>query len=149
MIKQLGVIFSILLAFIIFINPAFAIEPLDRVDITNPRLVNSFGSQISNQINVNQQIQITADVKNNQDKTQTFVYIVQVKNQNGIIITIGWISGLLNPGQTFSPALSWAPKISGEYTAEIYVWDVSEEGSTKSWQRLDALAEQVSLKITS
>jgi len=149
MIKQLGVIFSILLAFIIFINPAFAIEPLDRVDITNPRLVNSFGSQISNQINVNQQIQITADVKNNQDKTQTFVYIVQVKNQNGVIITIGWISGLLNPGQTFSPALSWAPKISGEYTAEIYVWDVSEEGSTKSWQRLDALAEQVSLKITS
>ena len=149
MIKQLGVIFSILLAFMIFINPAFAIEPLDRVDITNPRLVNSFGSQISNQINVNQQIQITADVKNNQDKTQTFVYIVQVKNQNGVIITIGWISGLLNPGQTFSPALSWAPKISGEYTAEIYVWDVSEEGSTKSWQRLDALAEQVSLKITS
>ncbi|QLH11000.1 hypothetical protein [Nitrosarchaeum sp. AC2] len=149
MIKQLGVIFSILLAFIIFINPAFAIEPLDRVEITNPRLVNSFGSQISNQINVNQQIQITADVKNNQDKTQTFVYIVQVKNQNGVIITIGWISGLLNPGQTFSPALSWAPKISGEYTAEIYVWDVSEEGSTKSWQRLDALAEQVSLKITS
>jgi len=149
MIKQLGVIFSILLVFIIFINPAFAIEPLDRVDITNPRLVNSFGSQISNQINVNQQVQITADVKNNQDKTQTFVYIVQVKNQNGVIITIGWISGLLNPGQTFSPALSWAPKISGEYTAEIYVWDVSEEGSTKSWQRLDALSEQVSLKITS
>lgn len=149
MIKQLVVIFSILLVLIIFINPAFAIEPLDRVDITNPRLVNSFGSQISNQINVNQQVQITADVKNNQDKTQTFVYIVQVKNQNGVIITIGWISGLLGSGQTFSPALSWAPKISGEYTAEIYVWDVSEKGSTKSWQRLDALAEQVSLKITS
>lgn len=149
MIKQLGVTFSILLVLTIFINPAFAIEPLDRVDITNPRLVNSFGSKVSDQINVNQQVQITADVKNNQEKTQKFVYIVQVKNQNGVIITIGWISGLLNPGQTFSPALSWAPKISGEYTAEIYVWDVSEEGSTKSWQRLDALADEVYLKITS
>lgn len=149
MIKQLGVIFSILLTFTIFINPAFAIEPLDRVDITNPRLVNSFGSKISEQINVNQQVQITADVKNNQEKTQKFVFIVQVKNQNGVIITIGWISGLLNPGQTFSPALSWMPKTSGEYTAEIFVWDVSEEGSTKSWQRLDALADQVYLKITS
>lgn len=149
MIKRLGVTFSILLAFTIFINPAFAIEPLDRVDITNPRLVNSFDTKISDQINVNQQVQITADVKNNQDKTQKFVYIVQIKNQNGIIMTIGWISGLLNPGQTFSPALSWTPKTSGEYTAEIYVWDVSEEGSTKSWQRLDALAEQASLKITS
>lgn len=149
MIKPLGITFSILLMFTVFINPAFAIEPLDRVDITNSRLVNSFGAKISEQINVNQQVQITADVKNNQDKAQTFVYIVQVKNQNGVIITIGWISGLLNPGQTFSPALSWAPKTSGEYTAEIYVWDVSEEGSTKSWQRLDALAEQASLKITS
>ena len=149
MIKQLGITFSILLTFTMFVNPAFAIEPLDRVDITNPRLVNSFGSKISEQINVNQQIQITADVKNNQDKTQTFVYIVQVKNENGVIITIGWISGLLNPGHTFSPALSWAPKTSGEYTAEIYVWDVSEEGSTKSWQRLDALSDEVYLKITS
>ncbi len=149
MMKQSGITFSILLVLIIFINPAFAIEPLDRIDIINPRLVNSFGSKISDQINVNQQVQITADVKNNQEKTQKFVYIVQVKNQNGIIMTIGWISGLLNPGQTFSPALSWAPKTSDEYTAEIFVWDVSEEGSTKSWQRLDALAEFVSLKITS
>ncbi|GKS66472.1 hypothetical protein YTPLAS73_00190 [Nitrosarchaeum sp.] len=149
MIKQLKITFSILLVFTIFINPVFAIEPLDRVDITNPRLVNSFGSKISDQINVNQQVQITADIKNNQEKTQKFAYIVQVKNQNGIIMTIGWISGVLNPGQTFSPALSWAPKISDEYTAEIFVWDVSEEGSTKSWQRLDALAEQVSLKIIS
>ena len=149
MIKQLGITFAILLVFTIFTNPAFAIEPLDRIDIKNPRLVNSFGSKISDQINVNQQVQITADIKNNQEKTQQFVYIVQVKNQNGIIITIGWIRGLLNPGQTFSPALSWTPKTSDEYTAEIFVWDVSEEGSSKSWQRLDALSEQVSLKITS
>jgi len=149
MIKQLGITFAILLVFTIFTNPAFAIEPLDRIDIKNPRLVNSFGSKISNQINVNQQVQITADIKNNQEKTQQFVYIVQVKNQNGIIITIGWISGLLNPGQTFSPALSWTPKTSDEYTAEIFVWDVSEEGSNKSWQRLDALSEQAYLKITS
>ena len=140
---------AILLSLTIFINPTFAIEPLDRVDIKNPRLVNSFGSKISDQINVNQQVQITADVKNNQEKTQKFVYIVQVKNENGVIITIGWISGLLNPGQTFSPALSWSPKTSGEYTAEIFVWDVSEEGSNKTWQKLDALSDQVSLKITS
>ena len=77
------------------------------------------------------------------------MYIVQVKNQNGIIISLGWISGSLNPGQIFSPALSWTPKVSDEYTAEIFVWDVSEEGSNKSWQRLDALAEHVTLKITS
>lgn len=146
--KQIS-IFGIILVFTVLINPAFAMTPLDRVDITNPRLVNAFGSKISDQINVNQQVQISADVKNNQEKSQKFVYVVQVKNQNGVIISLGWISGLLNPGQTFSPALSWTPKISDVYTAEIFVWDVSEEGSNKSWQRLDALAEHITLKITS
>ena len=84
-----------------------------------------------------------------QEKSQKFVYVVQVKNQEGVVVSLGWISGSLNPGQTFSPALSWTPKISDAYTAEIFVWDVSEEGSNKSWQRLDALAEHVILKITS
>lgn len=147
--KQIGGIFGIVLVFTVLINPAFAITQLDRVEITNPRLVNAFGTKISNRINVNQQVQISADVKNNQEKIQKFVYIVQVKNQNGVIVSLGWISGSLNPGQTFSPALSWTPKFSDAYTAEIFVWDVSEEGSNKSWQRLDALTEHVVLKITS
>ncbi len=147
--RQVSVIFGIMLVFTVLINPAFAIIQLDRVDITNPRLVNAFGSKISEHVNVNQQVQISADVKNNQEKSQKFVYVVQVKNQDGIVISLGWISGSLNPGQTFSPALSWTPKISDAYTAEIFVWDVSEEGSNKSWQRLDALAEHVILKITS
>lgn len=149
MMKQVSVIFGIMLVFTVLINPAFAMTQLDRIDIINPRLVNTFGSKISDQINVNQQVQISADVKNNQEKSQKFVYIVQVKNQNGIIVSLGWISGSLNPGQTFSPALSWTPKISDVYTAEIFVWDVSEAGSNKSWQRLDALAEHITLKITS
>lgn len=147
--RQVSVIFGIMLVFTVLINPVFAIIQLDRVDITNPRLVNAFGSKISEHVNVNQQVQISADVKNNQEKSQKFVYVVQVKNQDGIVISLGWISGSLNPGQTFSPALSWTPKISDAYTAEIFVWDVSEEGSNKSWQRLDALAEHVILKITS
>lgn len=149
MIVKIGCFVGILLVFISFVNPIFAITQLDRVDVTNPRLVNAFGSKISDQVNVNQQVQISADVKNNQEKIQKFVYIVQIKNQNDVIVSLTWISGSLNPGQTFSPALSWTPKGSDIYTAEIFVWDVSEEGSNKAWQRLDALAEKVTLKITS
>src|SRR3989338_3459448 len=149
MMRQIRGIFGMILIFTVLINPAFAMTQLDRVDITNPRLVNAFGSKISYQINVNQQVQISAYVKNNQEKSQKFVYVVQVKNQNGVIVSLGWISGSLNPGQTFSPALSWTPKVSNVYTAEIFVWDVSEPGSNKSWQNLDALAEHVILKITS
>ncbi|MFB5605493.1 MAG: hypothetical protein ACE5Q5_07180 [Nitrosarchaeum sp.] len=149
MIKQISPIFAIMLFFIILSSPVFAATPLDRVEITNPRLVNAFGTKISDQVNVNQHVQISADVKNNQEKSQKFVYIVQVKNQDGIVISLGWISGSLEPGQVFSPSLSWTPLTSDEYTAEIFVWDISEEGTNKTWQKLDALAKHVTLKITS
>ena len=147
--KQISVIFGIMLAFTVLINPVFAITPLDRVDVTNPRLVNAFGSKISDQINVNQQVQISADVKNNQEKSQEFTCIVQVKNHNGVIVSFGWISGSLSPGQKISPALSWIPKVSDVYTAEIFVWDIPKDKDKILWERSDALAEQVILKITS
>ena len=147
--KEICIIFGVLLVFTVLINPAFAIPPLDRLDITNPRLVNAFGSKILDQVNINQQVQISADIKNNQEKSQKFVYIVQVKNQDGIIISLGWIGGLLNPGQTFSPALSWTPKVSDVYTAEIFVWDVPKEKDKTVWEKSEALAEHVILNITS
>lgn len=148
MMKQVGIIFGIMLVFTVLINPVFAITPLDRVDITNPRLENSGGFKISDQVNVNQQVQISADIKNNQNKSQDYYYLVQVKNQNGVIVSLGWISGSLNPGQTFSPALSWTPKASNEYTAEIFVWGITVDSKTKTWE-VDPLTEHVILKIIS
>ena len=150
---QISAIFGVILVFTILINPAFAITQLDRVDITNPRLVNAFGSKISEQVNVNQQVQISADIKNNQEKSQEFSYIVQIKNQNNIVISVTWVIGSLNPGQTFNPALSWIPRTSGEYTAEIFVWDVetiiNNDGKIAKIVKNDALAEYAILRIIS
>jgi hypothetical protein len=148
MIMQVSSIFMILLVFTVLINPAYALTQLDRIDITNPRLENAFGSKISNQVNVNQQVQISADIKNNQEKSQNFYYLVQVKNQNDVVVSFQWIKGILDPGQTFNPAVSWTPKISDEYTVEIFVWDVTVNASTKSWQA-DALAKNILFKLTS
>ena len=139
--RQILGVFTIMLICTISITQAFALTNLERVDITNPRLQNSSGAKISDQVNVNQQVQISADIKNNQEITQKFVYIVQVKDQYGVVVSLSWISGSLNPGQTFSPSLSWMPKISGVYTAEIFVWE--------SFVQPDALTEFVNIKITS
>ena len=48
---------------------------------------------------------------------------VITEDENGIVVKLGWISGSLTKFQSFSPSLSWTPKDSGVYTAEIYVWD--------------------------
>ena len=141
MIRQSLGILAIVLICAVSVNQAFAGTQLERVDITNPRLQNSSGAEISDQVNVNQQVQISADVKNKQEKAQKFVYIVQVKDQYGAVVSLSWIGGSLNPGQTFSPSLSWTPKVSGVYSAEIFVWE--------SFVQPDALTEFVTMKITS
>jgi len=55
-------------------------------------LVNVFRIPLGNNVNVSQQIQISADIINNQEKYQTFIYLVQIKNEENFVVSIGWIS---------------------------------------------------------
>ncbi len=68
----------ILLGFSISLTSAFALPELQRTTISDPRLENAFGSPVGNNLNVDQQIQISSDITNNQEKSQNFVYIVQI-----------------------------------------------------------------------
>jgi len=114
---------GILLILSINLTPAFALTELQRATINDPRLENAFRVPIENNVNVDQQFQISADVTNNQEKSQKFFYLVQIKDKTDVVVSVGWISGELNPHQKFSPSLSWIPEKSGVFTAEIYVWE--------------------------
>ena len=72
--------------------------------------------------NVNKQVQITSDVTNNQDRTQPFAYLVQIQNQDGVVVSLSWLSGSLDAGQSLNPSQSWTPVLPGTYTAQIFVW---------------------------
>ena len=104
-------------------DSAFGIEPLERAVINDERLVNLSGATLGEHIIVNQQIQITAKITNTQEENQSFVYIVQIKDENDIVVKLAWISGSMTEYQNLSPSLSWTPKESGVYIAEIFVWD--------------------------
>jgi hypothetical protein len=135
--KDIGLI--VVFAIIVSITPAFALTELERTSIMDPRLENAFGAPIVDNVNVNQQIQISADITNHQTKSQNFVYLVQIKNNSDIVVSLGWISGQLTPDQQLSPSLSWTPDISGEYIAEIFVWE--------GLKNHNALSEYVKLQI--
>lgn len=120
--KGMGLLAIMLIATAGF-TPAFALTELERASIVDPKLVNAFGAPIGNLINVDQQIQISADIINNQEKSQKFAYLVQIKNVDGYVVFFGWFLGELNPHQKFNPSLSWTPKESGEFTSEIFVWE--------------------------
>lgn len=120
-------------------SSVFALGSLDRVIISDERLVNAFGEKLSGSININQQVQIATDITNGQTDDQPFVYILQIKNSDGHIISVSTIAGELQQAQSFSAALSWNPDQSGIYVAEIYVWE--------SLVNADALAKSKTLQI--
>ncbi len=118
----------------------YGIDPLDRVPASSPRLENIAGNQVTQNVIVNQLVQVTADITNNQDISQDFVYIVQIKDEFGIIRYLAWISGSLEPGQSFSAARSWTPHTAGKFVAEIFVWE--------SFSNPEPLSNLISLNIT-
>lgn len=135
-----GVGLLAILVIIVSVTPAFALTELERTSIMNPRLENTFGLTVLDNINVNQQIQISADITNHQTKSQNFVYLVQIKDDADIVVSLGWISGQLTPNQELSPSLSWTPNNSGKYTAEIFTWEGLKNHS--------ALSEYIKLSIS-
>ncbi|MCH7968670.1 MAG: hypothetical protein IH841_05430 [Thaumarchaeota archaeon] len=128
------------LIWVSIIPTSHAIDPLDRVPISSPRLEDFFQNPVSKNININQQVQIAAHITNNQEIDQKFVYIVQIKDRENVVIHLVWISGELNPHQTLSTAVSWRPELSGSFVAEIFVWE--------SLINQDALSESISFDIT-
>jgi len=98
------------------------VPPLERAPAANARVVDAFGNSLAS-VSVDQQVQITADLANGQDREQSFAYLVQVQDGNGVTIALAWISGTLAAGQSFSPALSWTPDAPGTYTATVFVWE--------------------------
>ena len=98
------------------------VPPLERAPAANLRTVDAFGNTLDS-VSVDQQVQISADLANGQDREQTFAYLVQIQDGNGVTVSLAWITGSLSSGQSFSPALSWIPTQAGTYTATAFVWE--------------------------
>ena len=122
-------VFAILLVPII--HDAFAIQG----DVSSATTKNGIW-----QTKVNKQVQITSDVTNGQDRTQPFAYLVQIQNQNGVVVSLSWLTGSLDAGQSLNPSQSWTPVLPGTYTAQIFVWT--------GINNPDALSPPLSMMIT-
>ncbi len=110
-------LFGMILICLLLYTTAFAVS--DGSIIESVQLV----SQNEDNVIVDKQVMVAADLSNGQDRSQNFAYIVQIRDQNNLVISLSWLTGSLTPGQTFSPALSWTPTVSGMYTIEIFVWE--------------------------
>jgi len=98
------------------------VPALERVPAANLRAVDAFSNSIDT-IKVDQQVQVTSDIANNQVKVQKFAYLVQIQDKNGVTVSLAWLTGELQPEQTFSPAISWIAPALGDYDATVFVWE--------------------------
>ena len=112
--------------------------PLERAPAANARVVDAFGNSLD-EVSVDQQVQIEADLVNGTGGDQSFAYLVQVQDGNGVTVSLAWITGSLAAGQSFSPALSWIPSDAGSYEATVFVWESVDNPS--------ALSDTVSVSI--
>ena len=130
-----GTIMSLTIAFLVMFVLALFIQFSDAsigqysVNLTND----------AKEVTVDKQVQIAADLTNNQDRDQPFAYLVQIQNEDGVTVSLSWITGSLAPGQSMAPSQSWTPTIPGIYNAQIFVW--------KSIDDPDALSMPLSLEI--
>lgn len=95
-------------------------QPQEKMILSDARLVDFYGNPEPSSISVNQMVLLTANVTNLQSQPQPFKFYVEVKDSSGHLDTT-WMTGTLNQGKTVSPALSWTPQTSGQYTAWILI----------------------------
>lgn len=108
----------------IFANSLFGnyVSNMERAPAADPMLVNTFGENVS-QIRTGEQLLIQSEVTNAQNRKQAFAYIVQVKDSEGLPVSLSWITAELPPSESLKAAQSWLPSIPGNYSVEVFVWE--------------------------
>ena len=71
---------------------------------------------------VNEKMEIKMDFANDSNDSQPFAFIVQIKDENNLVISMSNITGILGAGQTLDQVLSYIPTESGTYTIEKFLW---------------------------
>lgn len=97
------------------------IPPIQRISVEDVFLADSFDIPI--EPTINEQIQIVGMISNNQNYDQIFVYIIQVRDQDGTVVSLSWIQGELTSNQSLELSQSWTPTGATNYVIETFVWN--------------------------
>ncbi|WP_255464646.1 thermonuclease family protein [Nitrosopumilus sp. b2] len=96
--------------------------PLERAPASDPKILDVSGNLIDSTA-VGEQIQITSDITNEQNREQKFAYIVMIHDDTETVVYLAWIDGTLNSESSFSLSASWIPQNAGNYVATMFVWE--------------------------
>lgn len=96
--------------------------PLEKVLIKNHKIVDEQNKLVKS-FHVKQKVLIIADLFNQQQKSQPFVFLAQIQDESGVTIQNPSITGSLSNRQQMSLKLPWSPQYPGNYLINSYVWE--------------------------
>jgi hypothetical protein len=97
------------------------VPPLERAVASEIELVDQTGSALTD-VTAGSQVLIQSEIVNSQTKKQPFAYIVQIKDENDVTVSLSWVTGELPEKDSLRAAQSWIPDAPGDYTIEVFVW---------------------------
>lgn len=93
----------------------------EKVTIVQASITDQLNSQLYD-VSAEQSVMIQSIIKNNQKSEQTFAYIVQIKDSDGIVVKLEAVEGMLPAYKSFTVGVSWTPDQSDNYQIEVFVW---------------------------
>ncbi|MGI0010843.1 MAG: hypothetical protein ACREAE_05540 [Nitrosopumilaceae archaeon] len=99
-----------------------AISMLNSITQDNLRIIDN-GGNILNSSATENQIFVQSHLINKIDKPVQFAYIVQIRDEDGTVVNLSWMTGMMVPNQFMEASQSWIPHEKGKYAIETFVWD--------------------------
>jgi plastocyanin len=93
----------------------------EKVTIVQAAITDQINSQLYD-VHRGQSVMIQSIIKNNQETEQTFAYIAQIKDSNGVIVKLEVVEGTIPAGKSFTVGVSWTPEQADSYSTEVFVW---------------------------
>lgn len=69
-----------------------------------------------------QKMVISADLENDENAKQSYVFVAQVVDAAGSTVAVSFITGTLPSGSTVSPSVQWQPDAAGTYVVQVMAW---------------------------
>ena len=97
-------------------------QPVYPAEIKTPTLVDIAGRTVTAP-KAGTIVAISSPIVNKLDRPQQTLYIVQVKDATGAIVSFNFLSGTIPANTELTFAISWKPTEPGTYTIEVFAWN--------------------------
>lgn len=107
----------------------------ETVNLTELNVLNQNNRPVKS-IDVGEPVLLRVNVTNNIPERQQYMYILQIKDQNGFVVSLAWVIDFLEVRESSSATIAWVPLDEGTYKAEAFVWKNLEEAVPLSFRTL-------------